>query len=88
VVSYFIILYFKFCINYLLFKGKFSSNERSSDDGMTVFNKLLAQVQETTTKPHSVMNSAPTEQDILANLLGKQMKIEAQPHQPGIFKYI
>lgn len=50
---------------------------------MTVFNKLLAQVQETTTKPHSVMNSAPTEQDILANLLGKQMKIEAQPPQPG-----
>jgi hypothetical protein len=29
------------------------------------------------------MNSAPTEQDILANLLGKQMKIEAQPPQPG-----
>jgi hypothetical protein len=54
---------------------------------MTVFNKLLAQVQESTTKPHSVMNSAPTEQDILANLLGKQMKIEAQPPQPGIFQH-
>lgn len=50
---------------------------------MTVFNKLLAQVQETTPKPHSVMNSAPTEQDILANLLGKHMKIEAQLPQPG-----
>jgi Nucleocytoplasmic shuttling protein for mRNA cap-binding EIF4E len=55
---------------------------------MTVFNKLLAQVQESTTKPHSVMKSAPTEQDILANLLGKQMKIETQPPQPGIFQHI
>lgn len=63
------------------FLGKFSNNEKSADDGMTVFNKLLAQVQETTTKPHSVMNSAPTEQDILANLLGKHMKIDAQQSQ-------
>lgn len=48
---------------------------------MTVFNKLLAQVQETATKPHSVINSAPTEQDILANLLGKHMKIDAPKSQ-------
>lgn len=48
---------------------------------MTVFNKLLAQVQETTTKPHSVMNSALTEQDIIANLLGKDMKVDAQQSQ-------
>ena len=48
---------------------------------MTVFDKFFAQVQET--KPHSVMNSAPTEQDILANLLGKSMKIDAQQTQPN-----
>lgn len=72
-----------------LLLGKISSNEKSNDDGMTVFNKLLAQVQETTTKPHSVIDSAPTEQDILANLLGKHMKIDAQKsHTNHSRKYI
>lgn len=49
---------------------------------MTVFNKLLAQVQDSAPKPQVMMNNAPTEQDILANLLGKKMKIEShsQPH--------
>lgn len=69
--------------------GKLPVNERSPDDGMSAFNKLIAQMQETTPKTHSVINSAPTEQDILANLLGKQMKLDAhhtQPHHTGKLK--
>ena len=44
---------------------------------MAVFNKFLAQVQESVPKSQVVMNNAPTEQDILANLLGNRMKIES-----------
>lgn len=63
--------------------GKIPSNEHNEDDGLTVFNKLLAQVQDTAVKPHAIINNAPTEQDILANLLGKQMKIDAQQSLPN-----
>ena len=62
---------------------KLSNKDRSMEDGMTVFNKLLAQVQDSAPKSQVVMNNAPTEQDILANLLGNKMKIESQPKQPN-----
>lgn len=54
---------------------------------MSVFNKLLAQVQETSSSPHMVMNNAPTEQDILANLLGDKMKIDSQTQQNSSGKF-
>ena len=63
---------------------KLSNKDRGVDDGMTVFNKLLAQVQDSAPKPQVMMNNAPTEQDILANLLGKKMKIE--PHSQPQFQ--
>ena len=63
---------------------KLSNKERAVDDSMTVFNKLLAQVQDSAPKSQVMMNNAPTEQDILANLLGKKMKIE--PHSQPQFQ--
>lgn len=50
---------------------------------MDVFNKLLAQVQDSSEKPHAVMSNAPTEQDILANLLGNKMKMEPTHSHPN-----
>lgn len=63
------------------FAGHSKAKERSTDDGMAVFNKLLAQVQEGAPKPRAMMGNAPTEQDILANLLGNKMKMDSHPHQ-------
>ena len=64
---------------------KLSNKDRGADDSMTVFNKLLAQVQDSAPKSQVMMNNAPTEQDILANLLGQKMKIEShsQPRFQG-----
>jgi len=54
-----------------------SNKDRNSDDGMSVFNKFLAQVQENSVKPHvPVIENAPTEQDILANVFGHKMNID------------
>jgi len=66
-----------------------SKVDRRQDEGLSIFNKLLAQVQDGTNVPKSqpggmVINNAPTEQDILANLLGEKinkMKIDYPPTQ-------
>ena len=63
--------------------GQFKKKDRNTDDGMDVFNKFLSQVTETAPKPHSMMSNAPTEQDILANLLGNKMKMDSHPNQSG-----
>ena len=59
---------------------------------MAVFNKFLAQVQENNGKPHSpIIGNAPTEQDILANLLGNKMKIDnhsQQKHHSKNFSFV
>lgn len=63
-----------------------STKDRNNDDSMSVFNKFLAQVQENSVKPHApVIENAPTEQDILANVFGHKMKIDnhSQPKHHG-----